>query len=503
MNDTPRSAAAERESPQIVRAEGPAPSQPVDPDRIAAPTPRVLWIELTSKCPLDCVFCSRRTVRGDGEHLDFDLYRRLLAELDRPEIIRLNYSGESAHYPHLRDAIALARQRGAFVELVTALATASESTVRDLVTAGLDRLTISLHALSPERFRAIYRVSSVESMRARIALLRRIQQELGTDQPRLDFAFVAMADNLAELAGVAAYAQSVGVSEVAIHPLLRRDDIPLAFEREQHDNRLHAAFKRDLGAAIAAAQAATPGVQIVVSSPVLADEQCLGDVPRPWPGDLPAGARVHSCDQNPWDTVHVLSDGSVVVCEVLDREPLGSLRDGSLAAIWHGAAYRDFRRRFVAGAVAACQTCPWKHVHRPAPLRRQIGAPFAVDAAAVGQEFVRGWYPPEPTTVWSKPDAVVVLGNVPVARWLHLAGTLPGAADGNELLVACDGIEIGRVAGDGPHARELALRLRLPASSAPQRTFTFRLRHGTCPLRAGTGSDGRMLGFALRALRLQ
>jgi MoaA/NifB/PqqE/SkfB family radical SAM enzyme len=56
----------------------------MDPDTMTAPLPRVLWIELTSKCPLDCVFCSRRAVRGDGEHMDFGLYERLLGELDRP-----------------------------------------------------------------------------------------------------------------------------------------------------------------------------------------------------------------------------------------------------------------------------------------------------------------------------------------------------------------------------------------------------------------------------------
>jgi hypothetical protein len=29
----------------------------------AARTPRILWLELTSKCPFDCIFCSRQ-IRG-------------------------------------------------------------------------------------------------------------------------------------------------------------------------------------------------------------------------------------------------------------------------------------------------------------------------------------------------------------------------------------------------------------------------------------------------------
>src|SRR5436309_705759 len=101
--------------------------------------PISLWIELTSVCPFDCIFCSRRLRRGNGEHMPFDLYERLIDQLDRPEIIRLNYSGESMHYPRLTDAIRLAKQTGATVELVTALSSASRDQIRGIVDAGLDR----------------------------------------------------------------------------------------------------------------------------------------------------------------------------------------------------------------------------------------------------------------------------------------------------------------------------------------------------------------------------
>jgi hypothetical protein len=45
----------------------------------------------------------------------------------------------------------------------------------------------------------------------------------------------------------------------------------------------------------------------------------LGAVPVPFPGELPPGAAIHSCEQNPWETAHVLSNGDVVACEVLDK----------------------------------------------------------------------------------------------------------------------------------------------------------------------------------------
>jgi len=87
-----------------------------------ARTPRILWVELTSKCPFDCIFCSRRTRRGAGEHLPFGVYEALLGALVDPRKFILNYSGESTVYPDLLPAIQRARRTGAFVELVSALA---------------------------------------------------------------------------------------------------------------------------------------------------------------------------------------------------------------------------------------------------------------------------------------------------------------------------------------------------------------------------------------------
>jgi len=79
----------------------------------AAPTPRILWVELTSKCPVDCVFCSRKTRRGAGEHLPYALFEKLAGEIRDARKFILNYSGESTVYPHLMEAIQRARRTGA------------------------------------------------------------------------------------------------------------------------------------------------------------------------------------------------------------------------------------------------------------------------------------------------------------------------------------------------------------------------------------------------------
>src|ERR1700722_10538646 len=122
-----------------------------------ARTPRILWVGLTSKFPFDCVFCSRKALRGAGAHMPYALYESLVRQVANPRIFRLNYSGESTVYPDLIPAIQLARSSRAFVELVTALASAPDALLAELAASGLNRLTVSIHTTDPERYDAIYR----------------------------------------------------------------------------------------------------------------------------------------------------------------------------------------------------------------------------------------------------------------------------------------------------------------------------------------------------------
>ena len=59
----------------------------VDRDLAACSMPRILWVELTSTCPNDCIFCTRRERVGVGRHMDWAIYEKLIAELDGPDAI--------------------------------------------------------------------------------------------------------------------------------------------------------------------------------------------------------------------------------------------------------------------------------------------------------------------------------------------------------------------------------------------------------------------------------
>src|SRR4249919_1709538 len=96
----------------------------------AAELPRTYCVELTSKCPFDCIFCTRKSTRVAGQHMDFGLFESLMRQVGHPERILLNSLGESMHYPYLPEAIRLVKATGAAADLISTLCSGADSTVR-------------------------------------------------------------------------------------------------------------------------------------------------------------------------------------------------------------------------------------------------------------------------------------------------------------------------------------------------------------------------------------
>jgi len=427
----------------------------MDAELLASTVPSILWIELTSKCPFDCVFCSRKSRRGAGAHMEFELYRNILRQLQRPAMIRLNYSGESLHFPRILDAVKAAKVTGASVELVSALGSAKPALVREIAASGLDRLTVSLHTLDPQQYGELYRFSSLDDVKRNLEILAGSPRS-----PIVDLAFVAMERNLDELPKVARYAAFIGAAEVSVHPVIERDPLPQAFHQERKIDFIDQV--RDQ------AKAASAFVPVTVA--------------RPLPPAQVHQTGVATCEQNPWETIHILSNGDVVVCEVLDRQLMGSVVHETLEAVWRGNPYRKFRAAYVSARAGACAECVWR---RSGPIAftnliaRQRGT----------SQFVRGWYADtvEPA-LWSRRSSAIVLNRSYGEDMLQLSGMLPGGA----LQVRCQGLTVATVSKPG----EFDVSAPIPKGRQSAIVLEFETSETMCPARTG-GADGRELGFAL------
>ena len=463
-----------------------------------APQPRVLWIELTSKCPFDCVFCSRRLRRGAGVHMDIALYRRIIGELETPEVIRLNYSGESTHHPHIIEAIRLAAATGATTELVTALASLPERLIEPLASSGLDRLTLSLHTLDSVQYREIYRHGSIDELRRKLAAFVTASDKARLRKPLLDLAVVAMRRNLGQLLPLASFAAEIGAVAISIHPVIRRDPTPDAFVEELDSDRLRPEFLVDLTQKVAQIQRLYPGLPLTVSTPEVNGDACLGDRPVPFPGRLPDGARIHSCEQNPWDTVHVLADGSVVTCEVRDRVTLGRVcaedTGPGLTEIWRGLSYSEFRERYREGAVTECRSCPYKMAFVQRPPVPEINA-----AAGTHAQLLHGWHRPDGAGfLWAKRTAALELARPQNAQRLHIEGWVPALA--SRVRVEIDGAAAGELFGVCADGGWATADLPMPVGNTTMVSVVLHADRPLVPFKAGLGNDTRELGFGLKRI---
>jgi GT2 family glycosyltransferase/MoaA/NifB/PqqE/SkfB family radical SAM enzyme len=412
-----------------------------------------------------------------------DLYLKILSELAGAEVIRLNYSGESTHYPQFASALRAAARTGAAVELVSALSSAPESVIRSMVDDGLDRLSVSVHTLDDAQYRRMYKASSVSALLDRLRLLRDYQRQKRKNTPVLSFSFVAIHENIGQLPSVCALAREFGVDELTVHPVIRREPTLVHLNSETDlAGDLRPDFAERISAAVSRARCSAPGLRVKVARPALA------------PRRHSPGFALATCEQNPWETSHILANGDVVVCEVQDKSPLGNLASESFRDLWQGDRYRRVRTSYLHATLPACRSCPWlERIDRDG-----WNAGFN-SFGPLNAQFIRGWYAKEnEQVVWSRQSAVLVLRKPPSSDMLAVSGLLPPNQSGrepNSLTIRCNGDVFATVENRGPEMLSFEVRNNIGhADGIAVLEFETAMRF----LPRETGSvDVRELGFAL------
>jgi radical SAM protein with 4Fe4S-binding SPASM domain len=473
-------------------------------DYWTASDPRILWLELTSRCPFDCFFCMRKESRHPGEHMDFDLLKKILAQLRSPEIIRLNNAGESIHYPHLIEAIRLSKKTGARIELVTTLASASMELIPDLLHSGLDQLTVSLHTVDPVRYQRIYRYASFEALDQRLRQLLQLKAGHPAATPAINLSFVATKENLHDLPDVTQYAQNLGIMEIRVHRVISRNPENHNFDYELSTNHVTEAFRRDLTATVESTRRKFPDCALIYTNNALDANMEPGEQPAFYSEALPEGCCIADCIENPWETLNIFSNGDVMACGCRSSlQVLGNLKDQSLAQIWWSPSFRQFRSDYFLGNDPICRQCPWKKLFTPTKFQAKLPC-----SGGWSWQLLRGWYREENSAhIWSKPEAIAIIDGCGSSQHprISLTGFLPNPAPAtpNRLDILCNGIPLGEVVNHDPQMLEFAVDVPAPKRSEPPYCLQFKTEKSYCPNMHGNSPDIRSLGFALCSLAVK
>lgn len=190
---------------------------------------RKLYIEVTSRCNLQCKMCFRRSWVGErfGD-LDPGVFERILdnAALQKTETVFFGGMGEPLVHPKLAEMVALAVKHGRKVELITNGTLLEKGRIKDLLKAGISRIWVSIDEIY-ENYDKIQIGSDFDLVRGNLELLNTLRR--GTDV-RLGMTAVVMRDNIASLRRIRDFAEYFQADDLNLSHIIpnREEDISQA-----------------------------------------------------------------------------------------------------------------------------------------------------------------------------------------------------------------------------------------------------------------------------------
>lgn len=146
--------------------------------------PPAAYVEVTSRCNLECPMCARQLAGSDWEDRDmtFDDYSRILDSLgSRCELILPFGGGEPLLHPDIYRMVELCTETGHRCELATNATLLDGRAAQALLDAGLSTLIISLDAARAATYERIRVGGSYERTCINIRTLLRTKRRLGAD----------------------------------------------------------------------------------------------------------------------------------------------------------------------------------------------------------------------------------------------------------------------------------------------------------------------------------
>lgn len=319
--------------------------------------PKRVYVEVTNRCNLNCRTCIRNTWIPQAGSMAFELFQKLLHDLDGfkpfPEVFFGGY-GEPLSHPQIIEMITSAGKKGANTSLITN-GTLLTPPIRDgLISAGLDRLWVSLDGAHQDSYRDVHLENHLPQIIESLEWFR----EAGKEKPGLGIAFVLMKRNAADLPAVLNLCKDLEVDfffithveayeELMVEEILYREGV----SRESHLPSNQEAIYEKTGVDIDA---------------LLTEEYSFTVT-----GSL-TGSSISVCPFVDRDAAVVRWDGAVSPCLPLLYEHtsftpswerhsvpylVGSIQEQTFPELWFHPRYQTLRDRLQRRSFSPCVTC--------------------------------------------------------------------------------------------------------------------------------------------------
>ncbi len=323
-------------------------------DRQAAAPPLCVYLEVTNRCNLLCETCPRTfEALEPPADMSWELFTSIVDQLPGLKRAVLHGVGEPMLVRALPDMIRYLKARGVHVLFNTNGTLLREKRFRELIDAGLDELRVSLDAADAATYAEVRGKPFFDRIVRDVRLMTEYQARTGATNPRVSIWLTGMKETVQQLPEFVRLAASMGVAEVHLQRLvfdeagfgMARADNSL-FEQTQGEEvaaiEAAVALGREMGVLLDASGATEPGLSL----------QKQGE--QPWA----------TC-RRPWSLMYFTAHGRALPCCIApfsargyETYTLGDAKTQSLADMWNGGLYQDFRERLLSDVPPApCANC--------------------------------------------------------------------------------------------------------------------------------------------------
>ena len=277
--------------------------------------PDHVQIQTITGCNADCVFCPNGKTRRHiprGQRMDKDLFCSIIDQsialgIRRYSVYLMNEPLLDRNLPERIEYVSARIRKPQYVKVTTHGGLMTKRMAQGLLDSGLNKLKISVQSLNPETYSEIMGLDLAKTLR-NIDRLLELKQQGGYKLPKLEIVMVDSIQTHNEIPAIKRYWQERDIN-LYIEPVENRAD-----QKNIKDSAVSA-------------------------------------------GEL----KPFSWCRRLMEQVYILHDGRMVQCcaDWEQRSVMGDLKRDSLADIWYGERYSDYRRKFAAGEVKGmiCACC--------------------------------------------------------------------------------------------------------------------------------------------------